>query len=212
MGEARSSDAQIRNALVSRLLAAGYVREQIRHEVPLDLASSDGRADLVVIRSDALVGVEIKSGKDTLERLTKQRPRYSARFDRIVIFSDARHSPKHEPWWHGWETCSVTMTTSGAIEFGDNYWSGMGALTGSGIQRGSNHLSAAAMLSMLYTSEIRRIAGDPDATRSSDGPRLAEIMPMREIRAAVSEALRSRAHNRWEDKFWQQFETAHVDA
>ena len=55
------------------LLDAGVPRDAIRHEITLDSSSSDGRADMVVALDRCITGIEIKSGKDTLDRLDSQR-------------------------------------------------------------------------------------------------------------------------------------------
>lgn len=209
---AKNRDADIRMALVQRLLARGIERCSIRHEITLDSHSSDGRADLVVLRPGQIIGVEIKSASDKLDRLEKQRPRYSARFDRIVLICDERH----KPWstsdyygWQGWECCTARSTDSGVIEFDENYWTGLGAFQhpADGWDR-SGHLSARAMLEMLWADEVRGMRGSATATRTSCIPWLADNLPMKDIRAGVAAALGARQLNRWEERFWSAFDAA----
>lgn len=212
--KARSNDFMIRRELVRKLLETGIPRNHIRHETTLDSSSSDGRADLVVMRSERLIGVEIKSGVDTLARLAQQRPRYSARFDRIVLVCDA----KHKPWdngadyfgWQGWECCTATFDGEN-VSFGENYWNGLGALISPQfreIER-SDYLAPRAMLQMLWANEIATLCkarGSEIDTRSRGIPFLAESYSMKELRAGVSAALIARQLNRWEEKFWTQFD------
>jgi hypothetical protein len=212
--KARSNDPMIRAALVRRLIDAGIPRNCIRHEITLDSSSSDGRADLVVIRDAALVGVEIKSGRDTLERLVSQRPRYSARFDRVLLVCDERHKPwKDDLWgWEGWEAVTATFDGS-AIKFVENYWSGMGALLNpppKWCDSSGSYLAPRAMLQMLWANEIKAISGC--GTRTSGIPHIAENVPLKGVRAAVINALRSRQLNRWEEKFWQAFDAEQREA
>ena len=68
----RSKDFDVRRAIVRRLLDAGIDRRDIRHELTLDTSSSGGRVDLVVLRDRRLIGIEIKSGGDKLDRLAGQ--------------------------------------------------------------------------------------------------------------------------------------------
>jgi hypothetical protein len=97
MKSPRTKDIDVRIAITSRLLASGWKRRDIRHELTLDSSSSDGRADMVLLDEDWLTGIEIKSGADRLDRCEEQARRYHARFDSSLLVMDPRHEPPNPP-------------------------------------------------------------------------------------------------------------------
>jgi hypothetical protein len=94
MPTTKTKDFDIRAALTKTLIDNGIERRDIRHEIPLDTSSSEGRADMVVLTSQKLFGFEIKSGSDTLDRCDRQMISYAQAFDGYGIISDTKHSEK----------------------------------------------------------------------------------------------------------------------
>jgi hypothetical protein len=90
---ARTKDIDLRLFITHQLLASGIKREDIRHEITLDQASSDGRADMVVLDDRWLTGIELKSGSDKLDRCATQAGQYAARFDQSILVADVRLRP-----------------------------------------------------------------------------------------------------------------------
>jgi hypothetical protein len=66
--------------------------------------SGSVRIDVAVINGE-LTGYELKSDRDTLERLPLQAELYSRVFDRLILVVGKRHAKKaieHIPeWWWG---------------------------------------------------------------------------------------------------------------
>ena len=217
----RTNDIDLRLVVTRALLAAGHPREAIRHEITLDSSSSDGRADMVLALDRALIGIELKSGKDTLDRLESQRERYGRRFDRLCLVIDARHEPgpldyaAHNALRFG----TVRVFDSGSLrrgrcmggihpapwELDERRWSDA-----------SPGLSPFAMLSMLWQIETERAAHDlfkhglipvgPVGTRCRAIPHMAEHASIAALRPRIAAALRSRPLNRWEEAFWKRFD------
>ena len=62
------------------------------------------RADVVMVVTDALYGIEIKSDADTYARLERQTRDYDLYYDYNIIVSGASHGShveEHVPWWWG---------------------------------------------------------------------------------------------------------------
>lgn len=222
----KTCDLDLRLTVTAALLSAGIPRDAIRHEITLDSASSDGRADMVVALDRALVGIELKSGKDTLDRLESQRERYSARFDRLVLVADVRHVPEergvkrlsfpcvrlfgegrlmgqYEGPWHN-------------VSSWDNApWDPNGLIGRRSFGAGDRQ-SPNAMLSMLWADEALAVAADlvqaglipPTGghQRYRVIPHTAEHASIGQLRPRIAAALRGRQMNRWEEAFWSRFD------
>jgi len=89
MSVEHTNDIDLRIAVINRLFEQGIDRKNIRHEIPMDTASSGGRMDVVVL-SDIVTCIEIKSGKDTLKKLLEQANRYMRAADVVKVVMDAR--------------------------------------------------------------------------------------------------------------------------
>ena len=93
----KTNDLDLRIAVVQQLLAEGLTRRDIRHELTLDSHSSGGRADIIVFGKDDRLqknfigGIEIKSGRDVLDRCDDQGDSYGRAFDRMIYVIDKRH-------------------------------------------------------------------------------------------------------------------------
>ncbi len=101
-GQPRPSDDEIRPELRTYLRArhAGEPDTVVLEE--LGLQGSTARADLAVVNG-ILHGYEIKSDRDSLRRLHRQVPFYSAIFDRVTLVVGGRFGRKVEQevpdWW-----------------------------------------------------------------------------------------------------------------
>lgn len=227
----RTSDVDVRIAVTAALLAAGHPPEAIRHEITLESSSSDGRADMVLALDSALVGIEIKSGRDTLERLDSQRGRYERRFDRLCLVLDVRHEPTD---WGG-----ASRLDFGALRIAEQQDGGGIGLRecrhGYGTfaapwepprpydrRRGPGDRQApAAMLSMLWAEEVYGIAAElvrAGLVPAAGGgqrywliPHLAEHAAIAHLRPRIAAALRARPLNRWEESFWPRFAARHAE-
>jgi hypothetical protein len=208
----RSKDFDIRAGLVRALLHYGLERRQIRHELPLDTYSSDGRADIVILGHEALIGAEIKSGSDTFDRLVDQAESYGCRFDDKVLVKDIRHREKAAP---GWNYSHILMDWDGAIstiwrnEHLDQRNQLSALLDGTRRQWVPRRQSPVALLSLLHCDEVEAAAawcGFKVKTRHRAISLLAQEVPLKTIRRQVIAMLGLRELNRWEKAFWTRFD------
>lgn len=219
-----TTDLDIRIAVTAAALAAGIPRPAVRHEVPLDTSSGDGRADIVFALDRCLVGIEIKSGKDRLDRLDSQRRRYGVRFDRLVLVLDARHEPAD------WD--SANALDFGVVRIAERRAGGsivlrrQNRLWGPSAPweppepgerfRASRTLCPHAMLSMLWSTEALTLAGElvtAGVIPHTGGPQRYRVIPhvaehaaIAQIRPRIAAALRGRSLNRWEEGIWSRFD------
>lgn len=95
-------EAEVRDAVVSRLRSQHPDERQTRIVHELSLCQAEARIDLAVVNG-RLTGWEIKTAADTLARLPVQEPVYSRVFDRVWLAADARHLDGAvgliPPWW-----------------------------------------------------------------------------------------------------------------
>jgi hypothetical protein len=95
-------DADVRSAILARLDDdhAGDTNTRIVQE--MGIWSGSVRIDVAVINGE-LCGYELKSDRDTLERLPLQADIYSRVFDRVFLVVGERHAPKARRivprWW-----------------------------------------------------------------------------------------------------------------
>lgn len=225
MSAPRTNDYDLRHLVVSALLAYGIPREAIRHEITLDMSSSDGRADMVIALDRELIGIEIKSGKDTLERLDSQRERYSCRFDKLCLVVDDRHLPKDDfqriNFVHRLRFGAVGVVSNGVLscECGYAPWAAGPSWKDSHQRR--DRQSSHAMLSLLWAQEIVQIGSELVVSRSIPHfrpvryvgiPHLAEHASIATLRPLIAKSLRKRPLNRWEESFWSKFDLREVAA
>lgn len=204
---AKSKDYDVRAAVVRSLLDQGVPRRDIRHEITLDTASSGGRSDVVVLRN-RLIGIEIKSGSDKLDRLRDQMDGYRRAFDLAHIVCDVKHFQAAEYWrykhnMHWW-----------CPKLGFLDWAGSIALDGPPefiqCQPWRNEeVSHAPVTRLLWKNEAARVSqrlGGPNGTRVTSIAWLRENARLRELRPLVIEELRARVPNLWEEAFWKRFD------
>lgn len=235
MTSRRTNDLDLRVLVVDALLSHGVPRDAIRHEITLDSASSDGRADIVVALDREIIGIEIKSGKDKLDRLETQREQYGCRFDKMCAVIDARHVPtglerwQVSNWFHKLRFGAVAVAhrnESGALYLETERTSSYGVpweprLVWERDCGATARQSPHAMLSMLWAGEassiaaklvqaghIRPFAGDQ---RYRVIPHLAEHTSIALLRPLIAETLRARQLNKWEERFWADFDARKVE-
>lgn len=83
------SEADIRNAVRSRAVKYLERSEHIRLVEELELGNCDARIDMAFFGNE-LLGIEIKSPRDTLKRLPDQASHYSKVFDRVILVADQK--------------------------------------------------------------------------------------------------------------------------
>lgn len=234
MKATKSNDIDLRLAVTRALLDAGHPRDAIRHEITLDSSSSDGRADMVLAHDRMLVGIELKSGKDTLDRLESQRERYGARFDLPVLVVNVSHVPdERKPSDERLRFPCVRLFAEGRImgryegswnnvsSWKDAPWEADVPLSARRLGAGERQ-APHAMLSMLWADEALNVAAKlvqagviPPAgggQRYRVIPHAAEHASIAQLRPCVATVLRARQLNRWEKAFWTRFDnTAVVD-
>ncbi len=211
----KSDEYDIRSSVVKALLSEGIERENIRIEIPLDTASSNGRADIVVLLEKAIGCIELKSGKDKFksEDVRQQCERYNRAFDYCGIIVDLSHKKITE------YDCGGGYTSTR-----DN-WSGVdasychetkqvtakwrnGQIVENVFDYPSHKTCVYDMLSILWSSEVGKIIGKAKGNKSKFISVWREEKSLSEIRPLVIAALRERPFNCWEQKFWLRFDQA----
>lgn len=223
MKPALSKEFDIRAAVVTGLLADGLQRNQIRLEIPLDTASSNGRGDIVVLHSDRLLCVELKSGKDKYceKALSLQCEAYHRAFDAVAIVADyahyraIRHPEEVSPqgWTRyaytsdNWQVPHATYYHNSRI-IGDKHITSEPKAVESLIAHlrnwtESRHTSVHEMGRLLWASEIKQRFGFK--TKGDFITHARENMCLAELRPHVIMALQTRPDNEWEKSFWNRY-------
>ncbi|WP_431854362.1 sce7726 family protein [Azospirillum sp.] len=95
-------DADVRRVLRAEIDAAHAADHDTRVVEELALEHGTSRVDIAVINGE-IHGYEIKSERDTLERLPKQIELYSLVLDKVTLVVGARHLSHAQeiipPWW-----------------------------------------------------------------------------------------------------------------
>ena len=84
-------EKEMRIAVTGRLRLA-YPAARIIEELPVKAEGDDRRADLAVIGPDYLITVELKSKRDTLDRLVDQVRMFARYSHRVIVVAD-------DKWW-----------------------------------------------------------------------------------------------------------------
>ena len=154
----------------------------------LGLRHGKCRADIAIING-SLIGYEIKSDEDSLERLAEQIKTYSAVFDRAAVITGTRHKDavlSQLPKWWGVILCH--QGRRGAVKF--KTWR---------IARRNAHVDPIAVAQLLWRAEVVGILkdlGEPPSTlrqrRSLLYERLAAVMGLAQLQHRVRECLKRR--------------------
>lgn len=108
LGDGWARDADIREALRARLREAHYGEDNTLLVEEMGLCQGEVRIDLGIINGH-FIGYEIKSPRDTLERLPGQESVYSRTFDQMTVVTCERHLlgvMEMVPAWWGIELVS----------------------------------------------------------------------------------------------------------
>ncbi|MEI6524187.1 MAG: sce7726 family protein [Bacteroidota bacterium] len=96
------NDPQIRLAFHNKILRKAHLNSDTFILDEFSLRNGEIRADIAVLNGK-LIGYEIKTEKDTLQRLESQMIAYSEVFDQAYIISSENHLPKAleiiPKWW-----------------------------------------------------------------------------------------------------------------
>lgn len=209
----KSKDYDIRAAVVRWLLANGFKREQIRHEITMDTASAGGRCDMLLLATNALIAVEIKSGSDKLDRLKDQETAGEMAADYFWLFADMRHK-KDLPYtrtrflvdgqkiMNDYANQEATLVWSNGIPY-ENKWGGGRSTT----------TTPRRMASLLWKSETDWLAlacEIPKGSRCKVIAAIQEQESLSSIRSIVTDLLRKRKLSKWEESFWVRFDAEAV--
>ena len=154
----------------------------------LGLLHGKARADIAVINGH-LMGFEIKSDDDSLNRLNEQVEAYSAVFDRVTLVVGARHAtsvPRVVPDWWGVIVC--TAGQRGAVHFR--------TLRKAVI---NTHVDPVSVARLLWRNEAAEVLKRKDVSSGIlRKPRavlyeyLADMLDIDELREMVREYLKNR--------------------
>jgi hypothetical protein len=108
-------DRDVRSALLQQLRIAYAEDGDTRIVQEMGVWSGAVRIDVAVINGE-LSGYELKSDKDTLDRLTYQAELYSRVFDKVVLVAGLRHLEKACHRIPDWWGVTVAELDGGAIK------------------------------------------------------------------------------------------------
>lgn len=181
-------DRDVRDALWQKLEAehAGTPDTLMMDEV--GLCHGDVRVDVFVANGE-LCGFEIKSDRDTLERLPRQIEAYSDALDKATIVVGERHAekvrPMVRPWW------GITVATSTA--------DGEVVLRREREAQMNPELSPVAVAELLWRDEalallerLNQAKGIRSKPRLVLYSKLAEVLSIKELREEVRSQLKRR--------------------
>ncbi len=180
-------EADVRLALVERLLREHAAERQTRIVHELSLCQAEARIDVAVVNG-RLTGWEIKTAADTLGRLPAQEPVYSRVFDRVWLAADARHIDRAlgliPAWW-------------GVVRVGES--GGACRLTHVRPSRLNPDVDLGSLVRLLWREEVWEelsalglTAGLERAPRRVLWQRLAEAVPRSASKAALKRRVRDR--------------------
>lgn len=193
-----AAEREIRDAAVARL-HADLPSARVIHE----LVVGSNRADLAAVTRDRIVLFEIKSERDTLNRLEKQMQAFGRAAHATVLVAHQRwfdHAPCHDG--------APRMAWPASKRVGDAIWAYPEPELGSTVMAFQYRWTlprpslqqphAAAMLGLLWHAELmsecdrHRISCGPRTNMSSMIDQMAWLMTGREIAEAVCRQLRAR--------------------
>ena len=192
-GVVTMNDREIRDAYHRRRLSRQHKDPDTRVVDELGLRHGVCRADIAVVNGH-LVGIEIKSDVDSLDRLSTQVASYSSVFDRAILVSTDKHLPRatdHVPEW--WDIVCANQGPRGGIEF-------------TTVRRGHANpcVDSYAVAQLLWRDEAVGILADLGVedrelrgTRAVLYDHLVSRLPQRELRRCVRETIKRRAG--WRD-------------
>lgn len=186
----KSIDKDIRKLLHSKL-EKEYLDGRVVHE--LSLSNGNAIIDIAVI-DELMHGYEIKSAKDTLVRLPNQINYYNQVFDKLTLVVDSSHIDK-------------------ALEIIPDFWGVIECIEREGnlelieIRKSklNEHINPYMLSQLLWKQESLNILKEKELhkgvlskTRKYIWARMAETIPIEELRRVVTNQLKNRPN--WRDK------------
>lgn len=154
----------------------------------LGILNGSTRVDIAVINGQ-IEGYELKSERDTLERLPAQRDLYNKVLDRISLVVAENHREAAEKIIPNWWGLAIASICKGGVE-----------LTRERSPEKNPELDAATLASLLWRDEALAVLERYDAARGVRSKpreaiyeRLASALDLDSVRAEVRAALKSRA-------------------
>lgn len=181
-------DIDVRRALRAQTLAKHYADPRSRVIEELGLCQGEARVDLAVVNG-SLHGYEIKSERDTLNRLGQQAEAYGLVFDEMTLVLSEKHLASAleqiPPWW------GVVVASPNRAGIGLRHH-----------RKGKRNktLSAFHLAQLLWRNETLRVLEGIGQSRGfASKPRtvlwqaLADAVPLSTLRRVVRETLKVRA-------------------
>lgn len=186
--EVLTNDIQIRKALKQNLVATFRTDPDTLILEELGLRHGATRVDIVVVNG-CLHGFELKSDRDSLQRLPRQVRMYSEILDYVTLVVGQRHAVKAEPavpqWWgiqvaeHDRDSKVLLLDVRRPLE-----------------NPSPDKLAIAKLLwrdeALAFLEELGAADGVRSRPRRTIYGRLAEVVPLDGLRARVRHLLKSR--------------------
>lgn len=205
----KSNEYEIRAAVVTKLMAQGVEKKHIRIEIPLDTNSSNGRADIVLLCNNKLGCIELKSGKDKVERaaINEQLRPYKRAFDYVGVIACSSHAEKDKDMPHATLYHFRDEEIIGSLPWRYNPHILDAPIVSNFMSIGKyGKTSVPDMLHLLWAREVADILGRKSVARGSTLSHWAETKALCDIRPLVINVLLNRPLNLWEQTFWDRFE------
>jgi len=183
----RSSDSDVRAIVLPLLMRVHQSRQGTLVIEEMGLCQGSARIDLAVI-SSTIHGFEIKSARDTLDRLEAQVMVYSRVLQRVTLVADQVHMPevtKMVPrWWGLWKVSHER-----------------GRIVAKDLRqpRDNPRVDPTALVQLLWRDEVvallhqrNILAGYRSKPREVLWSRLVENITIKELYLLVAQQLRSR--------------------
>lgn len=189
MGALRAkNELEIRVALKARQLRHHRGRQDVLIIDELGLAHARGRVDIAVFNGH-LHGYEIKSGSDTLDRLTRQLAIYADTLQKLTLVVASRHIDS---------TAAIVSDWCGLIEIIEGPRGGM-TFTNHRRARVNPNLNPFMLAHLLWRKEAQQLlvargasSTDVNMPRKCLYRMLADEMPVGELALAIKGAMASR--------------------
>lgn len=182
-------DSDVRQALHQKVLREHHGQAGTLVLDEFGVWYGTARVDIVVVNG-RLHGFEIKSDRDTLDRLPEQARIYSQVFDRVTLVLGETHLAKScaiVPDWWGLKVAFLGARR--AVHFREER-----------APSANPSIDPVAVAALLWCEELTDILVERDAIRGLRGKSrdkltraLAALMSLDELRATVRECLKSRA-------------------
>ena len=188
-GVSQTRDRDVRSALHATVLAPYHVDPDSRVINEFGLWYGLARVDIAVVNG-LMHGYEIKSDRDTLDRLPEQARIYSDALDRVTLVVGATHVEKAlaiVPTW--WGVKLARGARHGPVSFADSRPS-----------EPNPRIDPVAVAALLWGEELLEVLVRLDAARGVRGKsrdimsrRLATVLPLPQLREEVRARLKARS-------------------